>query len=221
MSQKIINIGSEAGAGDGDSLRTAFDKVNQNFTDMYSGNVLAANILVYSVAGRTGNIELNVQDVLGAASKGDITNVYTAIAANSAADRDYTDNAIQNLRPLSAIQVTGGTINNVHIAGQSYATLTNLHITNDLTVGGEITSAGGIGTGGDVAASGAVAVGTVLRFADLTEMTTAAYPVDVTLINNKITAANARVSAANVEIVKLRANITAANAIITVLQSNA
>jgi predicted nucleic acid-binding Zn-ribbon protein len=221
MSQQNINIGSEAGAGDGDSLRTAFDKVNHNFGEVYGGNVLAANILVYSVAGRTGNVQISVQDVLGAASVGQITSVYNAIAANSSADRAYTDHAIQNLGPLSAIQITGGTVDNVHIAGQSYATLTNLHLTNNLTVGGAITSVAGIGTGGDVAAAGAVAVGTVLRFADLTEMSTAAFPVDVALINNKITAANACVSAANVEISKLGANVTAANAAIAVLQSNA
>jgi hypothetical protein len=47
MSQQIIDIGSGAGAGDGDDLRTAFDKVNQNFANIYSGNVtVQANTLV-------------------------------------------------------------------------------------------------------------------------------------------------------------------------------
>ena len=36
MAQLTINTGSSAGAGDGDSLYTAFNKVNTNFTELYS-----------------------------------------------------------------------------------------------------------------------------------------------------------------------------------------
>jgi hypothetical protein len=36
MTQQIINIGSSTNAGDGDPIRTAFLKVNQNFTEIYS-----------------------------------------------------------------------------------------------------------------------------------------------------------------------------------------
>ena len=37
MVQQVINIGSSANKGDGDPLRTAFDKVNDNFTEVYFG----------------------------------------------------------------------------------------------------------------------------------------------------------------------------------------
>jgi hypothetical protein len=36
MAQQTINIGSSANKGDGDPIRTAFTKVNTNFTDLYA-----------------------------------------------------------------------------------------------------------------------------------------------------------------------------------------
>ena len=35
MAQQNINIGSSANKGDGDPLRTAFTKINSNFTELY------------------------------------------------------------------------------------------------------------------------------------------------------------------------------------------
>ena len=37
MAQQNINIGTSANKGDGDPLRTAFDKINDNFTELYAG----------------------------------------------------------------------------------------------------------------------------------------------------------------------------------------
>lgn len=36
MARQIINIGSSANDGTGDPLRTCFDKVNDNFSEVYS-----------------------------------------------------------------------------------------------------------------------------------------------------------------------------------------
>jgi hypothetical protein len=36
MTQQIVNIGTAPDAGDGDDLRTAFTKVNENFTEVYA-----------------------------------------------------------------------------------------------------------------------------------------------------------------------------------------
>ena len=36
MAQQTINIGTSANKGDGDPIRVAFDKVNDNFTDLYT-----------------------------------------------------------------------------------------------------------------------------------------------------------------------------------------
>lgn len=64
MSQEIINVGTTPNAGNGDPLRTAFIKVNSNFSELYT-NVSALSNSVTSVAGRTGNIQLTVQDIIG------------------------------------------------------------------------------------------------------------------------------------------------------------
>jgi hypothetical protein len=64
MSQENINIGSNPNAGNGDPLRTAFTKINYNFTELYA-NVANLTNSVTSVAGRTGNIQLTVQDIIG------------------------------------------------------------------------------------------------------------------------------------------------------------
>ncbi len=39
MAKQNINIGSSANRGDGDPLRTAFRKVNENFTELYDAIV--------------------------------------------------------------------------------------------------------------------------------------------------------------------------------------
>lgn len=36
MTKQVINIGEEGNDGTGDSLRVSFDKVNSNFTELYS-----------------------------------------------------------------------------------------------------------------------------------------------------------------------------------------
>lgn len=94
MAQQLVNVGIVASDGTGDELREAFTKVNENFTELYSGNVqvTAANIRVFSVAGRTGNVVLSVSDVAQAASK---PYVDSAIASNIAA---FSGSVVNGLR---------------------------------------------------------------------------------------------------------------------------
>ena len=48
MSKKIIDIGSGELAGDGESIRSAFSKINDNFTEVYHGIVGGTGTGVYS-----------------------------------------------------------------------------------------------------------------------------------------------------------------------------
>jgi hypothetical protein len=48
MSKKIIDIGSGELAGDGESIRSAFSKINDNFTEVYHGGIGGTGIGVYS-----------------------------------------------------------------------------------------------------------------------------------------------------------------------------
>lgn len=60
MAQQVINIGTSPNDGTGDQLRTAFDKCNDNFTELYAGTGGGA---VDSVNGQTGVVVLDATDV--------------------------------------------------------------------------------------------------------------------------------------------------------------
>ena len=59
-----VNIGTGPSAGDGSPLRTAFTIINNNFQTI-TNNVNALTNSVTSVAGRTGNVTLTVNDIIG------------------------------------------------------------------------------------------------------------------------------------------------------------
>jgi len=47
MTQEIINVGAAPNDGEGDPLRTAFEKVNNNFTQLYSTGFFTSNAYSY------------------------------------------------------------------------------------------------------------------------------------------------------------------------------
>jgi hypothetical protein len=54
MTQEIINIGAVANDGEGDPLRTAFTKINNNFTQLYSSGTFTYD--AYSFGDTAGQI---------------------------------------------------------------------------------------------------------------------------------------------------------------------
>lgn len=61
MAKQTINIGTVANDGTGDPLRSAFDKANDNFTELYGAGALsiASDILTYTKAdGTTSTVDL-------------------------------------------------------------------------------------------------------------------------------------------------------------------
>ena len=62
MAQQIINLGTSANAGDGDDLRSAMDKTNDNFTEVYTAGPVGSNISItnnsISSTNTNGNITL-------------------------------------------------------------------------------------------------------------------------------------------------------------------
>ena len=120
-----VFVGNTANDGTGDTLRTAFQKIDQNFANIALTNATSP---VMSVAGRKGDIVLSVNDVQGAASlsyvttqtdaantrtdssiSSALTNISTLVTAANTAARAYTDSSIAsaniivgNLSTLSA-----------------------------------------------------------------------------------------------------------------------
>ena len=54
MAKRVINIGQTANDRSGDPLRTAFSKINENFTELY--DAVAADVQIPSVAGNDGKV---------------------------------------------------------------------------------------------------------------------------------------------------------------------
>ena len=48
MAKQVIGIGTTANDGTGDTVRTAFDKTNDNFTELYSGAGVADNAVTFA-----------------------------------------------------------------------------------------------------------------------------------------------------------------------------
>ncbi len=84
-----VNIGTGPSSGDGDPLRSAFATINTNFQTI-TNNVNALTNSVNTVAGRTGNVILTTQDIVG-------INYYATNSAVSSANlamRGYVDSKI-------------------------------------------------------------------------------------------------------------------------------
>tara|TARA_B100000959_G_scaffold114759_1_gene120980 strand:- start:58 stop:1059 length:1002 start_codon:yes stop_codon:yes gene_type:complete len=56
MAQQIINVGTSANKGDGDPLRTAFTKVNDNFTDVYTKVTALDGVTIDAAGAINGSI---------------------------------------------------------------------------------------------------------------------------------------------------------------------
>ena len=71
MAKQIINIGSSANKGDGEPLRTAFDKINDNFNELY-----------LKVDNLTGGVGVTVGDIKGSVFADDSTVLVDAVNGN-------------------------------------------------------------------------------------------------------------------------------------------
>jgi outer membrane lipoprotein SlyB len=103
MAQQIINIGTSANKGNGDPIRTAFDKVNKNFTEVYSDIQDIQN----GVITLTGSV---VGDVKGSLFGDDSTIAFDAITGEI---RAVVNNSSVTTTSLVATTVVGDVTGNV------------------------------------------------------------------------------------------------------------
>ena len=93
MSKQTINIGTTANDGTGDPLRTAFDKVNDNFDEVY-GNSFVIESRIANNAVTFNKISNNTIII---ESEGIGSNDNDTSLPTSAAVKDYVDSEISNL----------------------------------------------------------------------------------------------------------------------------
>jgi hypothetical protein len=90
MPKQSINIGSSANDGTGDPLRTAFDKINDNFDELY----------LYSTASSGNNVTITGNTVASDNTNGNIildpngTGRVVLATASELRFTDHTDNAV-------------------------------------------------------------------------------------------------------------------------------
>ena len=89
MAQKNINIGSSANKGDGDPLRTAFSKAEDNFTDLYARIVVVEGQVGIANQGGATIQQSIIGDVIGADS---------TVIVNHATSTVTAQNIIGNLK---------------------------------------------------------------------------------------------------------------------------
>ena len=223
MAQQIINIGTSAGAGDGDDLRTSFDKVNQNFSELYSSNVAANSApTVYSVAGRQGNVTLTWQDVAGVATTGSVTGLQANINAALVQALAYTNTAVASATTLTSTTIVNGNLYNARLTGSSWGTLSNLSVVNDLTANNLISTAGLVVAGPSLLHDISV---TQITFADNTTMTTRVNLVpltsNVSVLQSNVGTLASRINVANAYAYSVQAGLDQANSSIITLTANA
>jgi hypothetical protein len=134
MARQNINIGSSANDGTGDPLRTAFDKINDNFIDLYGSdndlNTLDANLDVNTFAITTGvtNGDITVTpNGTGSIKLGAMKFVGTTLSSD-----DSTQITIaENIQTTGTLNVTGATT-----LGSTLSVGTSLALASGATVTG-------------------------------------------------------------------------------------
>jgi len=142
MSKQSVNIGTSVGAGDGDPLRTAFDKLNDNINEIYAllgnGTTLSISGDVSMSAGAVTIANDAVENAMIADSAVD-TDQLAADAVTSAKIVDdaidsehYVDGSI-DLAHLAADSVDGSKIADDSIDSEHYVdgSIDTAHIAND------------------------------------------------------------------------------------------
>lgn len=142
MSKQSVNIGSSVGAGDGDPLRTAFDKLNDNINEIYAllgnGTTLSISGDVSMSAGAVTIANDAVENAMIADNAVDTDQlaadaVTGAKIADDAIDSEhYTDGSI-DLAHLAADSVDGSKIADDSIDSEHYVdgSIDTAHIAND------------------------------------------------------------------------------------------
>ena len=188
MAQQNINIGSSAGDGTGDELRIAFDKVNDNFTELYA------------TAENSGLTYSNVSTITSGSGTGArftvnrYANTYTVDIINNAGT-DYTvadtltifGNALGGTSGVNDVTLTVLTLGNATIG--NIATISNVGVPANpvLSVNGQT---------GDV----------TLDVNDIANAASKGY------VTNAI---NGNVATLSSNLTSINANVTAANAVIS------
>jgi hypothetical protein len=133
MAKQTINIGTTANDGSGDPLRTAFDKVNDNFTELYTddagdvGSIIAGTGI--SVDQATGNVTVTNSEP-NATHTGDVTGSGALTIANDAVSYEKIDDEFTTSNALTAAATVDVDFDAAQVFTLTPTSSTTLNITN-------------------------------------------------------------------------------------------
>ena len=124
MAKQLINIGSSANDGTGDSLRSAFDKVNDNFNELYGAGAAGTNVDITGnsittvdtngnltlAPNGTGKVVVDTGNVLNLTDHNDNALVYTNSNGDLTSSTMITYNSATGEFLVEDISIQGATI---------------------------------------------------------------------------------------------------------------
>ena len=191
MTQQIIDVGAAANDGTGEPLRSAFEAVNSNFTEIYTAgpvgsNVQIANNTITTTVTNT-NLVLKPNGIgviqANAAVLPSIDNVYNIGSPALRFDTVYAGYFVGNGSQLTGVTATGvGTLASLSVTGNTVSgnlesagvvTATGNVTGGNLITGGFVTAVGNInganiGTAGRITATGNITGGNILTSGQFT-----------------------------------------------------
>ena len=137
MAKQTINTGTSNDAGNGDNLRTAFTKINENFSELYtltgSSNTAALKDIKGSVFADDSTVMVDsVNGTLNGDLTGDVTGNVTGNLTGNVTSTTGTS-SFANLTVSSTLNLTGATVSSDVNFGTN--DLTGI---NNLTIGGSL-----------------------------------------------------------------------------------
>lgn len=136
MAKQTVNLGTSANDGTGDPLRTAFDKLNDNFDEVYGNNFVTNAMLGDDIVGQAElGAEFTTSSALTAATDLDIDFSTAAVFTTTSAiamDLNFTNAEIGQVKTI-IVTDSGGTSSLTFDTATN--TVTTLNGTYDATAG--------------------------------------------------------------------------------------
>lgn len=132
MANRLINVGTAANSKNGDTLRNAFIKINENFTELYNSVELLGGISTGGTIQATlqGDLVSETGAVLVSSTTGKVspsampTNIPLVYRSRAVFKNDGSLESVNNLPTGWAVEVTGNLVTINHRVGRPPSVIT-------------------------------------------------------------------------------------------------